>query len=128
MKIRIKDNSLRLRLSQTEVQELKQTGLVRAAIQFGSLPETTLIYEVRAIAHANVTATYQEHRISVQIPEQEIKQWADSNAVSIRAEQKISGDTQLAILVEKDFQCLTDRPGENEADLFPHPKEGEIAC
>lgn len=128
MKIRIKDNSLRLRLSQSEVQQLKDTGLVRAVIQFGPVQGATLIYEVRAIAHANITATYQQHRISIQIPESQIKDWADSNTVSIRSEQQISEETQLSILVEKDFKCLTDRPGENEVDLFPHPKEGEVAC
>lgn len=128
MKIRIKDNSLRFRLSQSEVLQLKETGLVKAAIQFGPAPSASLVYEIQAIAHANITATYQQHRISVQIPESQIQDWADSNTVSIRAEQQISEETRLSILVEKDFKCLTDRPGENEVDLFPHPKEGEIEC
>ena len=128
MKIRIQDNSLRLRLSQSEVQQLKLSGQVKASIQFGPVQSSTLIYEVLAIAHANITATYQHNRISVQIPESRIIEWADSDSVSIKAEQKLSGDAQLSILVEKDFKCLTDRPGENEADLFPHPKEGAIEC
>ncbi len=128
MKIRIKDNSLRLRLSQSEVQQLKEDGKVQASIQFGPVAGATLVYEVSAIAHFNITATYQNHHISVQIPRTQVQEWADSNLVSIQAEQLIAENSKLIILVEKDFKCLTDRPNENETDLFPHPKEGEVNC
>lgn len=128
MKIRIKDNSLRLRLSQSEVQQLKEDGLVHASIQFGPAKGTTLVYEVRAIAHSNIAAIYQQDLISVQIPKATVQEWADSSSVSIQAEQLIAEDSKLNILVEKDFKCLTDRPSENETDLYPHPKEGEIEC
>jgi hypothetical protein len=126
MKIRIKDNSLRLRLSQTEVQELSQTGQVRAKITFS--PQVALVYEVQSTTAETLSSSYQENCISVFIPKAIISNWANSNEVSIQAEQLISEKEQLSVLVEKDFKCLSDRPGENEADLFPHPKEGDLLC
>ena len=55
-------------------------------------------------------------------------QWADSEQVSIEAVQTIDDGSELKILVEKDFACLTPREGEDESDLFPHPEEGEANC
>ena len=32
------------------------------------------------------------------------------------------------ILVEKDFQCLAPREGEDESDMFPHPDGDSTTC
>ena len=37
-------------------------------------------------------------------------------------EQVLEDGERLAILVEKDFVCLTDRENEDESDMFPHPE------
>jgi hypothetical protein len=34
----------------------------------------------------------------------------------------------LKILVEKDFACLAPREGEDESDMFPHPKAATDGC
>ncbi len=54
--------------------------------------------------------------------------WANSSEISLRASSPLPDGNELTILVEKDFKCLTDRPHEDESDLFPHPKEGDIIC
>ena len=33
----------------------------------------------------------------------------------------VGEEIDLSILIEKDFKCLTDRPNEDESDLFENP-------
>lgn len=127
MKLRILDNAIRLRLSQTEVTGLRDSGAVRAAIQFPGL--TALHYQVlhsSSVEEAQVGFTNSE--ITLMVPTPQVVAWADSDTVSIKAENALPDGKVLSILLEKDFKCLTTREHEDESDLFPHPKEGEVAC
>jgi hypothetical protein len=54
-----------------------------------------------------------------------VKKWASTEQVSIAADESLDGGDFLKILVEKDFACLAPRDGEDEADMFPHPLEGQ---
>jgi hypothetical protein len=50
------------------------------------------------------------------------KDWANSVREGIYYDQGVSEDTILKILIEKDFQCLHKRAGEDETDNFPNPR------
>ncbi|PHN07593.1 DUF7009 family protein [Flavilitoribacter nigricans] len=127
MKIRIKGNTLRLRLSQTEIKQLDEAGMVSEAIAFG--PGQTLVYSLeRSDAAESPRAVYSDHRILVILPEKAVRDWVQSDQVSIVGEQNNATSEGLSLLIEKDFRCLTERAHEDEEDLFPHPKEGEINC
>jgi hypothetical protein len=69
-------------------------------------------------------ATFTGNRLTVTLPEAGVRDWAAGDAVSIAAEQVLDGGGSLRILVEKDFQCLTDRDDEDESDMYPHPQAG----
>lgn len=128
MKIRIKDNSVRLRLTQTEVQQLHQSGLVETSISFGVLPSSILVYAIEKTTVKEIDASYHANKILIQIPVQLIDHWANTEEVSIRYEKAINDTQTLSILVEKDFKCLTVRPDENEEDMYPHPSTGGHEC
>ena len=122
MKIRIRDNSLRLRLVQAEVKQFDENQVVEARIQFGIDPTNILTYRLeKSSTAAIIQSTYSNNCISVLVPEQTGAAWANSDQVSLTAQQAIDGENQLAILIEKDFQCLTDRVDEDESDAFPNP-------
>ena len=57
-----------------------------------------------------------------------MRQWAESENVSIASEQLLDDGGQLKILVEKDFACLAPREGEDESDMFPHPDADSESC
>jgi hypothetical protein len=58
----------------------------------------------------------------VGLPASAISRWAsDDTVVSIHEEFALPDGGQLKLLVEKDFQCLTDRPDEDQSDLFRNP-------
>ena len=122
MKIRIRDNSIRLRLMQSEVKQLEQQGLIEKHIQFGTEANSLLTYRLEQNSvHTTIQANFINNCITVFIPEQMGKEWAGSNEVSLSNQHTFNEGKELSILIEKDFQCLTDRPGEDESDAFPNP-------
>ena len=71
---------------------------------------------------------YEHHHIQVFLPVELASNWMGSEQVSIRSTQQNGQEHGLQLLIEKDFRCLTERPGEDEEDLFPHPKENQANC
>jgi hypothetical protein len=66
--------------------------------------------------------------LTVRVPHLDIVRWADSDQVTISADQKLGDGDTLAILVEKDFACLAPRDGEDESDMFPNPRADSAQC
>ena len=127
MKLRIRDNTLRLRLSVGEVAQASEAGLVKAAIRFPGGGRLEYVVESTPASVAP-SAMFDEGRVLVRLPESAVREWADSEQVSIRAEQPLDDGSVLTILVEKDFACLSPREGEDESDMFDHPEAGSRQC
>lgn len=121
MKIRIKGNTLRLRLSQQEVAAVATEGRISDSIDFG---ERKLIYMLQVVDQPGVSAAFEGEYITVNIPPATAGQWTTTDQVGFEAEQAVGEGSKLYILVEKDFQCLKPRPGEDETDLFDNPEAG----
>ena len=121
MKLRIKGNSIRFRLTQSEVKIVEQTGLVKDQIKFSN--SISLEYEIKAATGLEyVEATYSENKITLKVNESLIRDWAHSDQVTISSSLDLSSNENLTILIEKDFKCLSPRD-EDESDMFPHPKQ-----
>lgn len=121
MKLRIKGNSIRFRLTQSEVKIVAQTGLVKDQIKFSD--SISLEYEIKAATGLEyVEATYSEDKITLKVNESLIRDWAHSDQVTISSSLDLSSNENLTILIEKDFKCLSPR-NEDESDMFPHPKQ-----
>lgn len=126
MKLRIQNNSVRLRLTRTEVDRLARNGEVAAFTGFPG--EQALRYAVKSGDPGSVAARFEADAIVVTIPAAEVHDWAMSDRVSIRGSEPLTGGDSLAILVEKDFACLKPREGDDESDMFAHPREGRETC
>ena len=121
MKLRIKGNSIRFRLTQSEVKIVEQTGLVKDQIKFSN--SISLEYEIKAVTGLEyVEAIYSENKITLKVNESLIRDWAHSDQVTISSSLDLSSNENLTILIEKDFKCLSPRD-EDESDMFPHPKQ-----
>ncbi|MFT5513491.1 MAG: hypothetical protein ACI8SE_001899 [Bacteroidia bacterium] len=115
MKIRIKGDTIRLRLSQNEVDEIGNGNMVQEATHFG-----TSVFQYSLSTHSSdikVISRFDNGEIYVSINSDEAKNWAQSDQVGIVS----LTDSTPHILIEKDFQCLTVREGEDESDLFNNP-------
>ena len=127
MKLRIRDNSIRLRLSRTEVVSVNSNGLVRGKVQFAGSNSFDYVLE-SSPATVKPEAHISNNMLTVRVPQMDVNQWAESEQVSISSEQILDDGGLLKILVEKDFTCLAPREGEDESDLFPHPDAGKEPC
>ena len=127
MKLRIRDNSIRLRLTQSEVQTLRDTGCHASKTVFPDGRVFTYVIEATASSD-EMAACFGESRIAVRVPEAKLRSWADSMDVSMSGDEILPGGEQLKILVEKDFACLAPREGEDESDMFAHPDAGTETC
>ena len=117
MKLRMQGNSLRLRLTQSEVGALRNKGEVLETVAFGSGAAFKYRLQTRAggdVAQADLTYGM----ISISVPTALVERWATSEEVGIYGD-----DGGLRISVEKDFRCLTRTSEEQEADAYPHPAE-----
>ncbi len=127
MKLRIRDNSIRLRLSQTEVESMGTTGLVSASVPFAGGEQ--LVYSVESSpACVETVAQFSAGQLLIRVPQSVVNEWVNSETVTIQSEQVLEDGNYLRIVVEKDFACLAPREGEDDSDMFPHPLEGKGKC
>lgn len=117
MKLRIKGNSIRLRLSRRDIAQLETNGRVEEWVEFGRTGRFGYALEVGG---ETVAASFAGGRITVSLPYSLAREWTASDRIGIEA----GGTPQ--ILIEKDFACLTPRVGEDESEMFRHP--GGAAC
>ena len=123
MKLRVLDNSIRLRLTRGEVETVSTEGLVKGRVRFAGSNTFDYVLE-SSPATVKPEAHLSNNVLTVRVPVMDIRNWADSDRVSIDSEQILDDGERLRILVEKDFQCLAPREGEDESDMFPHPDVG----
>ncbi len=125
MKLRIHHNTIRLRLSQSEVKQIGEGLPVQQLLTLE--PGGQLGYGLYPDAGVDrVTARYTAHQLMITIPVAEAHAWAVTDQVTLRGVQHPGTDYECDILIEKDFQCLHKRPDEDESDNFLNPlAEGE---
>jgi hypothetical protein len=115
MKLRIRGNSIRLRLSQTEVDDLASKGRVEEATVFPG--GERFVYSLACVDGEEIGARFAGGSMEVTVPRARVRAWAASDEVGIES------DGALRILIEKDFQCLTPKKDEDDSDAFPNPNE-----
>jgi hypothetical protein len=127
MKIRIKGDSLRLRISRSEVARLLEGDCLEETIHFAPDACASFTYALRQ-DHliGKPTVEYTENRAAVVIPADQANAWGITDQVGIAADIDLRNIGSLALLIEKDFACL-DRSDEDTHDTFPNPNAG-AAC
>jgi len=116
VKIRILNDAVRLRLERDEVEAIRLGKSVEALTHF--VDARVLRYCLQVGDVASVESSFRDDRLAVVLPAQIATQWAsDETAVSIAGQH---GPT--SVLVEKDFECLDPRVGEDQSNRFRNPK------
>lgn len=127
MKLRIKGDSIRLRLSQSEVEAVQSGQAVEISTGFPGGQE--LRYSlIPGGKGTGLDAHFEGGNLQVRVPTDQGTQWASGPDVSLRGSVSLGNGRTLSILVEKDFQCLVPRDGEDESGLFPHPEADSAHC
>lgn len=122
MKLRIHKNSIRLRLSQPEVDKIGQGQDITENLETGLGWENDFSYCLRPIEFSgDIGVEFEQNTLKIYLPMQQAVTWATTDEIGI---SHVTGN-RIAILIEKDFQCLHKRAGEDESQNFPHPLADE---
>jgi hypothetical protein len=121
MKLRIRGDSIRLRLKRGEVDQIAAGASIVEETHF---PNAVLTFRLDISENDDVSASFDNGALVISLPKSRVLDWASTDEVSLVAEQKLSGAGSLSLLIEKDFSCL--EPGHHrdcadDADTFPHP-------
>ena len=124
MKLRLRGNSIRLRLLRGEVRQLGQTGAVSETTNFAA---ASLTFTLAASSQVEtMTAQFVGHQITVLLPETVAREWVESDEISLHGEQILREHETLKILVEKDFVCLDRVDDADNVDAYPHPNPNKM--
>ena len=121
MKVRIKDSSIRFRLSSSDIKKLYKKGKVASSCKFGS--SSAFKYTVKSNAKANpdyLCIDLKTNHIKIELSSKDVKEWYKTDLEGFDAEMDNGTDAGLYVLIEKDWQCLKPRD-EDESNLYPNP-------
>ena len=122
MKLRIKGNSIRLRLLRSEVERLCAAEVVSEEVRFGTGTDQALKYSIASSDGVEeVTVQFSDNQILVLLPESIAMNWTSGDDVGIEAAIDIGNGCDLSILIEKDFECVGRPDDPDKADAFPNP-------
>ena len=111
MKLRLEDNSLRLRLADAEVAEFAQTGHLTTTLQLAPGAAGQLTYTLQrtpddsTAAAPGLRVAYLPGSLTVLVPDAVARRWTASDEISLSADLRTDETTELRILVEKDLGC-----------------------
>ncbi|MES2268704.1 MAG: hypothetical protein V4520_18210 [Bacteroidota bacterium] len=112
MKIRIKNNGLRYRLTRSEVAAFAHEGIFKEKVQIG---DDALTYILQRTAEDQLSASFKNNIITMLVPEKLADEWTNTDQVGFEHRTD-----ELHLLVEKDFTCL-DEVDEDQSDNYPNP-------
>jgi hypothetical protein len=124
MKLRINGDSLRIRVSRSEVARPLAGDCLEETIHFGQQENAKFTYALqRDPSVSKPTVLYTQNSVAILLPSDQAKAWCITNQVGIAEDISLGSLGSLALLIEKDFACL-DRSEEDNEDTFPNPKIG----
>jgi len=122
MKLRLKGNTVRFRLTKPEVKLIGDKGYIEEQTDF--LPNK-FFYAVKTDNSIHeLKADFKNNAITLLIPEAWAQGWESSEQVGFEGQMKTNDSQSINLLIEKDFKCL-DESTEDQSDNFENPN---IAC
>ena len=120
MKIRINGNSVRIRLSKSEVDQFGKEGYLEESTSFGN---GAFKYVLKSKNEGNsLSAAFEGNMMMMFVPEKTKQEWTSTEKVGYEANMPIGDGKTLFLLLEKDFKCL-DNAIENQDDNYENPKK-----
>jgi hypothetical protein len=124
MKLRIKGNSLRLRVSRSEVARLLASDCLEETIHFAPEASAEFTYAMQQDSLVSTpTVQYTDARVAILMPADQTNTWGVTDQVGIAESISLGDLGSLALLIEKDFACL-DLSDEDNQDTFANPNAG----
>jgi hypothetical protein len=115
MKLRFRENSLRLRVNRPEVENLAAGGSLEERVEFPD--NARLSYVLESSPASTPAVSFHDGVIRVSAPDWEVKDWAKTDAIGLYF-HVAAGGKPLKVAIEKDLECV-DGPAEGrDPDAF----------
>lgn len=121
MKIRLRGNSIRYRLDKTDIELLETIGKVESITHIGA---GTLHFCLRGKDITDPVIKLEQDGVHLLVPLPQLAAWYAPDQVGFELILPNADGSELKILVEKDFKCLTER-NEDESQSFDNPMAGQ---
>lgn len=127
MKLRFRQNSLRLRVNRREVEDLSSGSELTECMHFPG--DTQLAYVLESVPLKSPTVEFKDSTIRVAVPAAEIITWASTDAIGIYFELPANGSF-LKLSIEKDLECIDGPPEDRDPDAYPRGAQnsGKNCC
>lgn len=126
MKLRIKGNSLRLRVLRSELARLAEGESIVESVRFAPGEASILRYVLTVTQQEkSLEVTYTSNEIKTTISPAQFQEWNEPSQVGIYESIAVGEVEKLEVMIEKDFACL-DRNDEDNKDTFANPLQGKI--
>jgi hypothetical protein len=120
MKLRINHQSIRLRLSVKDIENLRANNTVSVPLFWGLKEDDILVYKLSLIEEGISQIKIIQEEINVMVLKSEINEWLEKDEMVSFELSFPTLSNPLTVLIERDFKCLTPR-NENEDHLFENP-------
>ncbi len=119
MKIRIKGNSIRLRLTKSDVDLFEKEGMVEERTDLGTVAFGYVLQRSNEVDQ--LTASFSDGKIIMYMPETWAQEWTSTEKTGFDSHVSLGSDGGgLYLLLEKDFKCL-DETVEDQSDNYDNP-------
>ncbi len=116
MKLRLRGNSLRLRVNRREVEGLVTGAALKEQVHFPG--DACISYVLESSKESQPQACFEQGVIRILAPATLIQNWATGDSVGIYFDLPANG-ASLAVAIEKDLECVDSAPEERDPDAFP---------
>ena len=118
VKIRIRENSIRFRLTKSEVDIFEKAGYLENKTEFGF---ANFIYAMQVLDGIDsLAATYIGNKLTLFVPLTMQKEWTTTDKVGFNSIMNTGPGKTLSLLLEKDWACV-DKADEDQSDNFENP-------
>lgn len=118
MKLRIKGNSIRIRLTRSEVDSFCKNGYLEEKTEFGNGAFTYALQSKEGIP--SLQAGFSGGKMTMYVPADIPAAWATNDIVGYDNNMQLTDGKQLSLLLEKDFKCI-DNANEDQSDNYENP-------
>ncbi|MBV8896274.1 MAG: hypothetical protein JO051_07175 [Acidobacteriaceae bacterium] len=116
MKLRFRQNSLRLRVNRRELERLSNGVPLEEQVHFPG--DTQLGYVLEGASATLPAVDFRAGIIRVAIPSTAIQNWASTDEIGLYFDLPANGRV-LNVAIEKDLECIDGPPQERDPDAFP---------
>ena len=117
MKLRFRENSVRLRVNRREVNRLAAGNAIEEEVSFPN--SATLKYIIEASMNDEPLISFKNGVLRVAAPLTQIRNWAHAEASIGLYFQLPAGESVLRVSIEKDLQCVDGPAAEFDPDAYP---------